>query len=148
MKSKIAIVTLTVITAFVMAISIAATGVSDEKDDEKEGIKLFKKYKCIECHTVAVAGIGEKVAPGKTESEEDNEEEGEALEPPDLSKVGDKYDAKWISSYLRKKNSIEGRKHKKRFKGKKEERQTLSIWLESLKSDSTNTEKSDSTKTK
>ena len=64
MKSKIAIVTLTVITAFVMAISIAATGVSDEKDDEKEGVKLFKKYKCIECHTVAVAGIGEKVAPG------------------------------------------------------------------------------------
>jgi cytochrome c2 len=140
MKSKIAIVTLTVITAFVMAISIAATGVSDEKDDEKEGVKLFKKYKCIECHTVAVAGIGEKVAPGKTESEEDNEEEGEAIESPDLSKVGDKYDAKWISGYLRKKNSIEGRKHKKRFKGKKEERQVLSLWLESLKSDSTETD--------
>ncbi len=145
MKTAISIF-LTLMVILVSAVTFPFSGnAADQEADKKVAIKIFKKYKCNECHTVTVADIGEKVA-GKTENDEDNEEEGEAIDPPDLSKVGDKYDAKWISGYLRKKNSIEGRKHKKRFKGKKEERQVLSLWLENLKSDSSETSEPDSKK--
>jgi len=145
MKTAISIF-LTSMVILLSAVTFPFSGnAADQEADKKVAIKIFKKYKCNECHTVTVADIGEKVA-GKTENDEDNEEEGEAIDPPDLSKVGDKYDAKWISGYLRKKNSIEGRKHKKRFKGKKEERQVLSLWLENLKSDSSETSEPDSKK--
>ena len=145
MKTAISIF-LTSMVILLSAVTFPFSGnAANEEADKKVAIKIFKKYRCNECHTIAVAGIGENAATGEAENEED-EEEGEAIEPPDLSKVGDKFDAKWISGYLRKKNSIEGRKHKKRFKGKKEERQDLSLWLESLKSDSTETSEPDSKK--
>lgn len=121
-----------------------------KSEDKKTPIKIFKKYGCTECHSVIALEIGTSKSI-ENEEDEENDEEGEAIEPPDLSNVGSKYDAKWISGYLRKKNDIEGRKHKKRFKGSKEERRILSIWLESLKNvneDSTRKNKSESPKAK
>ena len=133
MESRRMIIVSIVIAAFVMTISMAASAF-DEKSNNIEGAKLFKKYKCTVCHTVMASGIGKpKAADGKKE-EEDNK--GKTIKPPDLSNVGNTYDAEFLSNYLRKKANIDGRKHKLRFKGNKEQRAILVSWLESLKSQS------------
>ncbi len=89
------------------------------------GLEIFKEYGCNQCHSVRAAGIGDM----KFEDEEDEYDP----RPPDLSDAGLKRDGKWIVKYLRKKIDIEGRKHKKRFKGTKEEFKTLRDWLLTLK---------------
>lgn len=92
------------------------------------GKAIFMKQKCQQCHTVRAQGIGK--APGGGE-----EEKGEGgVAPPDLSGAGDERDAKWMADYLMKKTSIDGRKHKKRFKGNAEELAAMTAWLETLKS--------------
>jgi len=100
--------------------------------ENPKAVKIFKTYGCNECHSIASLNLG------KTESEEAVEEddgwgdEEDVVEPPDLSDVGSERTAKWMSTYLRKKTDIDGRQHKKRFKGSKEERHELVLWLETL----------------
>ncbi|MCH8010720.1 MAG: c-type cytochrome [Candidatus Marinimicrobia bacterium] len=100
---------------------------------ESEGLKIFTEYKCGTCHSIASLGI--VLFAESTDEDEDDEDEDEEkeVETPDLSDVGMRHDAKWISSYLRKKISQNGRKHKKRFQGTPEERRSLAFWLESMK---------------
>ncbi len=119
-------------------------------DKEKDPIKIFKDYGCTECHSISALDIG-VVQPQEADNDDDwdEDEEEEEVEAPDLSNVGTKHDGKWISQYLRKKIAKDGKKHKKRFKGSQEERKILSIWLESLKhepSDSTEAKKPDAGK--
>lgn len=82
------------------------------------GQKVFMEFKCNQCHAIASLGIK------ATETEE---------EAPDLSEVGSKHDAKWIKKYLLKKASVDGRKHEKKFRGKKADLEAVSEWLVSLK---------------
>ena len=116
-------------------------------DKEKNPLKIFKHYGCTECHSISALGVGVvKLEETDDEDDWDEDEEEEEVEAPDLSNVGTKHDAKWISQYLRKKIAKDGKKHKKRFKGSQEERKILAVWLESLKhepSDSTETKKPD-----
>ena len=127
-----------------IVLGLTAAVIAQKNDKKKDPVKIFKKYGCIECHSISALGIGTSGDSVKTNADGEDDE-SEAIEPPDLSDVGSRYDAKWISGYLRKKKTIDGRKHKKRFKGKAEERQALSIWLASLKGESD--KKADSTKT-
>ncbi|MFT5233024.1 MAG: hypothetical protein ACI9UQ_001053 [Candidatus Krumholzibacteriia bacterium] len=105
--------------------------------DQEEGLKIYKQYGCHECHAISALKIGvEKVALEEGAVEEEDlwgEEEGEDVAADDLSNVGLARDAKWISSWLRKKVDNDGVLHKKRFQGSKEERQALALWLETLK---------------
>jgi mono/diheme cytochrome c family protein len=91
--------------------------------DDPPGKTIFKANKCSSCHGIKAQGIS------KGESEEKNEKK-----PPDLSAVGTKHTAEWISKYLLKKETIEGDKHLKKFKGSDEDLETLSTWLAALKS--------------
>ncbi|VAX16575.1 hypothetical protein MNBD_NITROSPINAE02-2150 [hydrothermal vent metagenome] len=112
-------------TFFVMAFSLASPAVAGEA-----GKTIFLEYECASCHAVSAYGIS--IAKSEEEEEDDDYGEEEAIEPPDLSNVGSKLDKKFLSKFLRKKVAIDGRKHKKRFKGTKQERKELVIWLSTL----------------
>ena len=115
----------------VVVLLIPSTAVLKERQGGQNGpLTIFLDYGCAECHTISSLGI---VRPESDEEIDEGIDGDQEIAPPDLSTVGTKYDAEWISTYLRKKADIEGRKHKKRFKGKKEERLILSNWLSELK---------------
>ena len=105
----------------------AADSVPDE-----EGKLLFTANKCQGCHSIKSKSIG--VDESAAVADEGEEAAGDKdLKPPDLSAVGDKHDGKFLHDYLRKQATIQGRKHKRRFPGTKEERARLVDWLLSLK---------------
>jgi hypothetical protein len=96
------------------------------------GQKLFSKYHCESCHSMKALKIEKK------KSAEEGEEAvpdttGSKKEPPDLSGVGLKRDAAWIEGWLLKKELIDGKKHKKKFRGTEPETKTLASWLASQK---------------
>lgn len=98
-----------------------------------DGKKIFTDEGCVTCHAVSAAGI--TVVESEEAKKELKEQETEgAKPPPDLSGVGLKRDADFLNKYLRKKTDIEGRKHKKRFKGSDTDREALVAWLLTLKS--------------
>ncbi len=110
---------------FVIAFSLVSPAFAGEA-----GKKIFMDYECQSCHAISAYGIS--IVKSEDEEEDDDYGEEEAIEPPDLSNVGSKRDKKFLSLFLRKKVAIDGRKHKKRFKGTKEERRELVIWLSTL----------------
>jgi len=92
--------------------------------DAAKAKALFKKYECASCHAVKAAGIA------KT-GEDDPDDE---IKPPDLSKFGAKgISAKKTLKYLKKKTKLDGRKHKKKFKGDDADGQAMAEWLVTLK---------------
>lgn len=96
------------------------------------GQKMFTEFKCTQCHTIDSL----KIAKVKSEEkEEEAEEGGKKVDPPDLSNAGKQHDVAFISKWLLKEEKIEGKKHKKKFKGTEEELKTLSEWLGTLKFD-------------
>lgn len=88
-----------------------------------DGKKVFTEHECGDCHGVKAAGIAEPKAA--------KEDKG-----PDLSGIVAKRGAEWIGRYLKKKEKIDGVKHKKKFRGSKDELKALVDWLSSLKSTS------------
>lgn len=94
------------------------------------GKEIFVEYQCVSCHSVSAYSIS--LVKVEEEADDWGDEDEQVIEPPDLSDVGLKHEKKFLSMYLRKKADIDGRKHKKRFKGTKEERKTLVIWLSTL----------------
>jgi len=106
---------------------LPATAPGEEAEEEQlpKGQTAFLKAKCNLCHTVVAAGIGEP--------REEPEEESDIVLPPDLSIVGSSREAEWLTLYLEKKETIDGNKHKKKFKGKDEQLAELVDWLVTLK---------------
>ncbi len=100
------------------------------------GQKLFLDNKCTQCHAIDALKIA-KAKSDKGEEDEEASEGGKKVDPPDLSDAGkDKdHDAAWFSKWLMKEEKVEGRKHKKKFKGSPEELKTMSEWLTTLKFD-------------
>ncbi len=82
---------------------------------------LFESAKCVKCHSVESQGIAAKPKAG----DED--------EVHDLSKVGAERTAEWIQKFLRKQETLDGKKHKQKFRGSDADLQTLAVWLASLK---------------
>ncbi len=106
----------------------SAPGEEAEQEQLPKGQTAFLKGKCNLCHTVVAAGIGEP--------REEPEEESDIVLPPDLSTVGSSREGEWLTLYLEKKETIDGNKHKKKFKGKDEQLVELVDWLVSLKAPS------------
>jgi len=98
----------------------------------EKGREIFIEHGCNKCHSIKGLGMA-PVESDEQPAEEGEEEYGEEIEPPDLSDIGLKRDGKFIAKYLRKKAAVEGRKHKKRFKGKKAELKIIRDWLLTLK---------------
>lgn len=80
-----------------------------------DGPKIFRSEGCDVCHSVSAAGI-EARGP-------------ERVQGPDLSGVGARVDAGLLAGYLRQEAAIDGKKHRKGFKGSDEELQALVDWL-------------------
>jgi mono/diheme cytochrome c family protein len=107
---------------------LAAWLVAETRSDEIEappGKKIFQQYKCHSCHSIQAQGIEKKKIAG--------EEATGTSKPQDLSNVGKKHDAAWISKFLLKQETLEGKRHRKKFRGSESELKVLSTWLESLK---------------
>lgn len=88
----------------------------DDKDAE-QGKIIFRENKCQSCHSIEAAGMKKK--PNQ--------------KPPDLSAVGSEHEAAFLTAFLKKKETINERKHAVSFKGSDEELDTLVKWLVSLK---------------
>lgn len=94
--------------------------------DKEAAIKIFKEYSCNGCHAIKAHNV-------PIEERDVGEKDDQGRKPPDLSDVGKQRNADWIGRWLQKKEEIEGRTHKRMFKGSKDERDVLSAWLASLK---------------
>ena len=101
-----------------------------DKEKTPPGQEVFMQYKCNSCHSVDA----QKIAVKKSD-EEDEEAEEDEKQPPDLSGVGLEHDAKWMSDYLLKKEKIDGKTHRKKFRGKAPELKDLTAWLSTLKTE-------------
>ena len=102
----------------------APSAIAKPKADNSPGKVVFTEYKCNKCHTVKAAGV-KRLKPLKEGSRR----------PPDLSGVGLRHSREWMGRYLQKKETMEGRKHKKKFRGEGAERKALLDWLSALKHD-------------
>ena len=71
---------------------------------------------CGECHGVKVAQINPTTRNAQNKG-------------PDLTGIGEKYQPGWIKKYIMEEAEIEGKSHKKKFKGSDEELQVLVDWL-------------------
>jgi len=111
MKRLIAITTC-VIALVAVTLIFTATSVAGEQG----GPAVFKAKKCNTCHSVSTAGIKATTKSSK-------------MSGPDLVNLAETYKADWISAYVRKEADLDGKNHKKPFKGSDEELQVLVDWL-------------------
>ena len=81
------------------------------------GQKIFVDSKCGMCHVVKSAGL-----------------ESKKKDAFDLSSVGNTYKADFLQKFLTKTAKIKDADHKIAFKGDSKTLDTLTLWLESLKS--------------
>ncbi|MDP4200173.1 MAG: OmpA family protein [Bacteroidota bacterium] len=87
------------------------------------GKSIFLDNKCSSCHSIESQGIartGSGPVGGK--------------EPPDLSTVGLRHSASWMTQWLQKEVEMNGKKHLKKFAGSDDDLASLTSWLASLKS--------------
>jgi cytochrome c peroxidase len=104
--------------------------------DDPPGLAIFKKGGCNECHSISALSVqkeAKKKAEGATETAADTDAKKKKKDPPDLSGVGLEHDAKWISAYLNKEETLNDEKHEKRFKGSEADRRTVAMFLAGLK---------------
>jgi mono/diheme cytochrome c family protein len=125
-------VPIAVLSILCLALALPALAEESKKDDvtpdtTPAGQQVFVAQKCQMCHTVYSAGIGEPPA------EDAKEEEEEAAGPPDLSLTGTGRTAEWLSLFLQKKETLNEKKHMKRFGGADEDLAALANWLLTLK---------------
>jgi len=82
-----------------------------------DGAQVFQDLKCNTCHAVPAASIESKLSkmPGGT-----------------LPKEGETHDAAWFTSFLKKEIKLDGKEHKKTFKGSDEELKAVADWLVGL----------------
>lgn len=119
---------LLVMVAFAVMVSMnfAAGKGPDDKVADTEAKALFVDNKCNSCHSISKAGVDRK---GGTQSSK----------IPDLSAVGSKHDADWMSKFLKKETDMNGKKHTVPWKGTDEQLATMTAWLATLKADTSAT---------
>jgi mono/diheme cytochrome c family protein len=85
-----------------------------------DGKAVFLAQKCEMCHSVSSAGIQAKAT-------------SEKLKGPDLTGVGKRHEAAVLRSYIKQESNLDGKKHKKGFKGTDAELDAMIAWLQSQK---------------
>ncbi len=91
-----------------------------ETTAELDGKAIFLANKCNMCHSVPSVGIEAKV-------------KSEKMKGPDLSDAAARFEADDLGKYIRKQAQLEGKDHKKEFKGSDEELAAIVAWLRQLK---------------
>lgn len=109
-------------TLFVLAFTLVLSTFGFAADGTP-GAQAFERNKCVRCHSVQAAGIAKSGEP-------DDEEGGQQdRQPPDLSDTGLRHDKVFLAKYLIKQEAIEGRKHKKKFRGSASDLAAIAEWL-------------------
>lgn len=103
----------------------AAQETKGKQDKKIAGKIIFLDKKCSGCHSIEAAGITKKTGSASKTG------------PPDLSTVGMKHNAAFLTKFLQRNETVNSKKHLIKFSGNDEDLDTLTTWLESLKSDST-----------
>jgi len=101
----------------VAGLMIGYTAKTSAEDAPKDGKTIFTESKCTMCHSIKALTI---------------ETKGKA---PDLSLVGDKHNAEFITKFLKKEEKMNDKNHPIAFKGEAKDLETLATWLESLKTE-------------
>lgn len=83
-----------------------------------DGKAVFEANKCNKCHSIEAAQI---------------EKASDKIKAPDLSHVGKAHDAAWIGKWVKKEETLKGKKHMIMFKGTDEELAALTSWLGGMK---------------
>jgi len=114
MISKRSLIAALVVTA------LFATGATPRHATVKDGKTVFNESKCSNCHSISSEGIRGLRPEG-------------GAKPNDLSNTGGKFKAPWIEKWLLKQETLNNKKHMRKFKGSPEELHVLAEWLETLK---------------
>lgn len=104
----------------VMAVVLSTPSVARAAEGGGDGKAVFLAQKCNLCHSIASQGIESKATSEKTKG-------------PDLSGVGAERDVAWITKFLKREEKLDGKPHKKEWKGTDAELQTLALWLSQQK---------------
>ena len=96
------------------------SGAEGETTAELDGQALFIANKCNMCHSVPAVGIEAKVKV-------------ETMKGPDITKAAARFEPDDLAKYIRKQAQLEGKDHKKEFKGSDEELAAMIAWLQQLK---------------
>ncbi len=123
-----------IVLALVATLGVGVTARAEEAKptvERVDGKSIFTKYRCRSCHSVQSEGIERK----KADAEEESSGKKNKKEPPDLSAVGKEKKADWIAKFLLKKETLDGEKHQKAFRGSDGELKVVAAWLETLKTD-------------
>lgn len=99
-----------------IALGAIAIGFGAIAAANNDGKTIFTTSKCNTCHKVSKAGITSTNASAQ-----------------DISGVGASHNAAWFEKYLNKVETLNGKKHVKKFSGTPADLTTLAKWLESLK---------------
>ena len=103
-------------------------GATTRNHAEKDGKAIFTDAKCSNCHSISTLGITGLRKEG-------------GAKPNDLSNTGGKFKAEWIEKWLLKQETLNNKKHMRKFKGSPDELHTLAAWLETLKDNSKESKK-------
>ncbi|MEM7481245.1 MAG: hypothetical protein AAF481_08735 [Acidobacteriota bacterium] len=106
------------LTAMGMLIVLSMSG-AVRADDSDEGPTRFMAHKCNLCHGVPAVGIAAKTKSKK-------------LLGPELGGPLPEVDPVALAAYLRQQQELDGKEHKREYKGTDEELQTILDWLTSL----------------
>ncbi len=105
--------TVTVIGAL---LNLCVPSVTVEAQEASRGFELFHTLKCQLCHSVPAADI-----EAKTKSDK--------IKGADLGTPASQLTAEEMSGYIRREAELDGKQHKKEFKGTDEELAVIIDWL-------------------
>jgi len=106
--------------ALAIVVTAMLAGAGTNRENMPDGKSIFVAANCNTCHSIQSQGIRKAGTGGETTS-------------PDLSGVGLRHNADWISKWLQKQVALNGKKHLKKWKGSDGDLATLSGWLAGLK---------------
>jgi len=109
------LVGMTLAATLVLGMASGVQSVAGEEGAADDGQAIFLAQKCNMCHGVPAASIEAKAKVEK-------------LKGPDLPTATPR-EAEWVAQFLRKQVQLDGKDHKKEYKGTDEELQTMLDWL-------------------
>ncbi len=109
----------TLVASALVAATLIGPATAVQAGDDDPGKAAYLAAKCNMCHAVSSAGIEAKMK-GK-------------MAGPDLKGLAAGYEDGWLEKYLKKAAQLDGKDHKKAFKGTDEDLAKIVKWLEAQK---------------
>lgn len=119
----------------VAGVVLFAGGARAEDAKTPKGQDVFLKYRCNSCHTVKAANIEKRKVEGEAEEAGTEAAATSKKQPPDLSDVALKQKPEWMHGWIMRTETLDGKKHMKRYRGTEAELKDLVAWLSTLKTE-------------